>query len=43
LRMSRKFPDIESKLRCSVMWSPYYFVGTAGHVTDETDREQQTE
>jgi putative transposase len=47
LRMSRKLPDIESKLRRGVMWSPSYYVGTAGHVYAETIegyiREQQTE
>ena len=45
--MSRKFPDIESKLWRGVMWSPSYYVGTAGHVSAETierySREQQTE
>ena len=34
--MSRKFPDIESKLWRGVMWSPSYYVGTAGHVSAET-------
>ena len=47
LRMSRKFPDIESKLWRGVMWSPSYYVGTAGHVSAETIeryiRDQQTE
>ncbi len=47
LRMSRKFPDIESKLWRGVMWSPSYYVGTAGLVSAETIeryiREQQTE
>jgi putative transposase len=47
LRMSRKFPDIESKLWRGVMWSPSYYVGTAGNVSAETIeryiREQQTE
>jgi putative transposase len=33
LRISRKFPDIESKLWRGVMWSPSYYVGTAGHVS----------
>jgi len=36
LRMSRKFPDLESKLWRSVMWSPSYYVGTAGNVSAET-------
>ena len=27
MRISRKFPDIESKLWCGVMWSPSYYVG----------------
>ena len=36
LRMSRKFPDIESKLWRGVMWSPSYYVGTDGHVSAET-------
>jgi putative transposase len=47
LRMSRKFPDLEYKLWRGVMWSPSYYVGTAGHVSAETIeryiREQQTE
>jgi hypothetical protein len=34
LRTSRKFP--ESKLWRGVMWSPYYYVGTAGNVSAET-------
>jgi REP-associated tyrosine transposase len=33
--MSRKLPDIESKLWRGVMWSPSYYVGTAGHVSAE--------
>ena len=45
--MSRKFPALESKLWRGVMWSPSYYVGTAGHVSAETIeryiREQQTE
>jgi REP element-mobilizing transposase RayT len=32
LRMSRKFPDLESKLWRGVMWSPSYYVGTTGLV-----------
>jgi REP element-mobilizing transposase RayT len=44
---TRKFPDIESKLWRGVMWSPSYYVGTAGNVSAETIqryiREQQTE
>ena len=47
LRMSRKFPDLESKLWRGVIRSPSYYVGTAGHVSAETIeryiREQQTE
>jgi putative transposase len=35
LRMSRRFPDIESKLWRGVMWSPSYYVGTVGHVSAE--------
>ena len=46
LRMSRKFPDFESKLWRGVMWSPSYYFGTAGHLSAETIeryiREQQT-
>ena len=46
-RISRKFPDIESKLWRGVMWSPSYYVVTAGHVSAETIeryiKEQQTE
>jgi putative transposase len=46
LRMSRKFPDLESKLWRGVMWSPSYYIGTAGNVSAETIeryiREQQT-
>ena len=46
LRMSRKFQDIESKLWHGVMWSPSYYVATAGHVSAEMIerfRDQQTE
>jgi len=47
LRMSRKFPDLEYKLWRGVMWSPSYYVGTAGNVSADTIerylREQQTE
>ncbi len=47
LRMSRKFPDLLSKLWRGVMWSSSYYVGTAGHVSAETIeryiRDQQTE
>ena len=47
LRMSRKFPDLEYKLWRGVMWSPSYYVGTAGHVSAEMIeryiKEQQTE
>ena len=43
--MDRKFPDLESKLWRGVMWSPSYYVGTAGNVSAETIeryiREQQ--
>jgi REP element-mobilizing transposase RayT len=42
LRMSRKFPDIESKLWRGVMWSPSYYVGTAGHVSAEMIEYQRT-
>ena len=35
LRMSRKFPNIESKLWHGVMSSPSYYVATAGHVSAE--------
>ena len=45
--MSKKFPDLESKLWRGVMWSPSYYIGTAGNVYAETIeryiREQQTE
>ena len=34
--MSRKFPDLESKLWRGVMWPSSYYVGTAGHVSAET-------
>ena len=34
--MSRKFPDIESKLWRGVMWATSYYVGTAGNVSAET-------
>jgi nitroreductase len=47
LRMSRKFPDLESKLWRGVMWSPSYYVGTAGNISAETIEryieQQQTE
>jgi putative transposase len=45
--MSRKFPDLESRLWRDVMWSPSYYVGTGGNVSAETIeryiRKQQTE
>jgi putative transposase len=47
LRMSRKFADVGSKLWRGVIWSPSYYVGTAGHLSAETIeryiRDQQTE
>jgi len=45
--MSRKFPELELELWGGVMWSPSYYVGTAGDVSAKTIgkyvREQQTE
>jgi putative transposase len=35
LRKTRKFPDIECKLRRGLMWSPSHYVGTTGHVSAE--------
>jgi putative transposase len=36
LGMSRKFADIVHKLWRGVIWSPSYYVETAGHVSAET-------
>jgi putative transposase len=35
LRLFRKFPELENQLWRGVMWSPSYYVGTAGHVSAE--------
>jgi putative transposase len=36
LRMFKKFPELKTHLWRGVLWSPSYYVGTAGHVSAET-------
>jgi putative transposase len=36
LRMFKKFPELEKQLWRGVLWSPSYYIGTAGHVSAET-------
>lgn len=47
LGVFKKFPELENELWRGVLWSPSYYVGTAGHVSVEVIeryiREQQTE
>jgi putative transposase len=46
LRMSKRFPELQNELWRGVLWSPSYYVGTAGHVSAEVIeryiQEQQT-
>ncbi|MEW5840908.1 IS200/IS605 family transposase [Nitrososphaera sp.] len=35
LRMFKKFPELEKQLWRGVLWSPSYYIGTAGHVSAE--------
>ena len=35
LRMFKKFPQLHQELWRGVLWSPSYYVGTAGHVSAE--------
>jgi hypothetical protein len=44
LRVFKRFPGLENEIWRGVLWSPSYYVGTAGHVSAERYiREQQTE
>jgi putative transposase len=36
LRMFKKFPELQQELWRGVLWSPSYYVGTAGNVSAET-------
>lgn len=36
LRMFKKFPELQNELWRGVLWSPSYYVGTAGNVSSET-------
>ncbi len=36
IRVFRQFPELRKKLWKGVLWSPSYYVGTAGHVSAET-------
>jgi putative transposase len=46
LRLFRKFPELQKELWRGVLWSPPYYIGTAGHVSAEVIeryiQEQQT-
>jgi putative transposase len=35
LRLFRKFPELQKELWRGVLWSPSYYIGTAGHVSAE--------
>jgi putative transposase len=35
-RMLKKYPELEEELWRGVLWSPSYYVGTAGNVSAET-------
>ena len=35
LRLFKRFPELENELWRDVIWSPSYYVGTAGHVYAE--------
>lgn len=36
LRMFKKYPELKKELWNGHMWSPSYYVGTAGHVSSKT-------
>jgi len=36
LRLFKKFPELRNKFWKGKLWSPSYYVGTAGHVSAET-------
>ena len=36
LRMFKKFPELQKQLWRGVLWSPSYYIGTAGHISAET-------
>ncbi|MEW6604153.1 MAG: IS200/IS605 family transposase [Thermoproteota archaeon] len=36
LRMFKKFPELQKQLWRGVLWSPSYYIGTAGHVSADT-------
>ena len=36
LRLFKRFPELHKQLWRGVLWSPSYYVGTAGHVSAET-------
>jgi len=38
LRLFKKFPELQNKYWKGKLWSPSYYVGTAGHVSAETIR-----
>jgi len=38
LRLFKKFPELRKKYWKGKLWSPSYYVGTAGHVSAETIR-----
>jgi putative transposase len=45
LRLFKKFPELRNQFWKGKLWSPSYYVGTAGHVSAETIRryiEEQT-
>lgn len=35
LRVSKRFPELREQMWRGVLWSPSYYVGTAGHVSSE--------
>lgn len=35
LRISKRFPELREQMWRGVLWSPSYYVGTAGHVSTE--------
>lgn len=36
LRLRKRFPKLRERMRRGVLWSPSYYVGTAGHVSADT-------
>ena len=36
LRVFKRFPELHQRLRKGNLWSPSYYVGTAGHVSAQT-------